>query len=400
MLIFFILLQDDELICNFMQNQFKLSVMKNKVSFIIAFLLLSVIVAYSQQTIVLKPGPSEGKDARVWSIYPNMISGDYPYMKANAWTWGGQFGIERSFIEFDLDSVPPNVEITSAYLSFFYHFLGGNIEQTHSGDNYSLIQRIVAPWNESTTSWDNQPMATSANEVIVHPSTEPQEDFLDIDVTDLVIDMLNDPENSHGFLFRLLNEEEYRRLAFASSDHPDPEKWPMLVITYDCDTPVVDFDFVVETEFVQFNDLSLNATSWYWDFGDGYFSVLQNPIHTYYSSGPYSVCLTVENDCGTDMMCDTVRPVIVSVNSNYSVNDIAIFPNPTNDYVRVAFGNLKVGYIDMFVLNTQGDILKESRDYFEEENAVTIDFSDYKPGIYYLKLISGDFNTVKKIIVR
>ncbi len=369
--------------------------------FVYALLFMMGFNSFSQETIILKPGPSEGKDARVWSINPNLISGDYEYMKANAWTWGGDFGIERSFIEFDLDSIPPNVEITSAQLSFFYHFLGGNIEQTHSGDNYSLIQRIVTPWSESGTSWNNQPGATSVNEVIVPPSTEPQQDFLDIDVTDLVIDMLDDPENSYGFLFRILNEEEYRRLAFASSDHPDPDKWPMLVITYDCDTPpLADFDFVVEDEFVQFNDLSLNATSWYWDFGDGYFSTLQNPLHTYYSSGPYSVCLTVENECGTDMTCDTVRPVIVSINSSKIESDISIYPNPTKGLVKITLKSPSSEYVDVFIINIQGKVLQENRYFIKNDSFITVDFSDYNPGVYYLKLVSDKINEVKKIVVK
>jgi len=45
---------------------------------------------------------------------------------------------------------------------------------------------------------------------------------------------------------------------------------------------------------VQFNDTSIGSpTSWYWDFGDGFASVLQNPSHTYTISGLYDVNLTI-----------------------------------------------------------------------------------------------------------
>lgn len=47
---------------------------------------------------------------------------------------------------------------------------------------------------------------------------------------------------------------------------------------------------------IQFNDHSQNATSWNWDFGDGYNSTNQNPIHTYSSAGTYTVNLTVINE--------------------------------------------------------------------------------------------------------
>jgi PKD repeat protein len=38
-----------------------------------------------------------------------------------------------------------------------------------------------------------------------------------------------------------------------------------------------------------------NVTSWFWDFGDGNYSTLQNPSHTYQDTGWYNVCLTVNN---------------------------------------------------------------------------------------------------------
>lgn len=42
-----------------------------------------------------------------------------------------------------------------------------------------------------------------------------------------------------------------------------------------------------------FQDTSLNAVSWLWDFGDGTTSTLQNPSHTYTSPGYHSVSLTI-----------------------------------------------------------------------------------------------------------
>ncbi len=50
---------------------------------------------------------------------------------------------------------------------------------------------------------------------------------------------------------------------------------------------------------VNFNGSSaLNVTSWSWDFGDGNTSTVQNPSHTYASTGLFDVSLTIDTDEG------------------------------------------------------------------------------------------------------
>lgn len=49
---------------------------------------------------------------------------------------------------------------------------------------------------------------------------------------------------------------------------------------------------------VQFTDTSSNATSWFWEFGDGATSTLQHPSHAYGSLGTYTVKLTITTPNG------------------------------------------------------------------------------------------------------
>jgi len=51
-----------------------------------------------------------------------------------------------------------------------------------------------------------------------------------------------------------------------------------------------------------------DITSWYWDFGDGTTSTLQNPIHAYNTMGTYNVCLTITALSGscTSVYCENV----------------------------------------------------------------------------------------------
>jgi uncharacterized protein (TIGR02145 family) len=70
--------------------------------------------------------------------------------------------------------------------------------------------------------------------------------------------------------------------------------------------------FVGDT--VWFTDLtSYNPTNWYWDFGDGNNSNLNNPIHVYSSPGNYTVSLTVSNNFGADSKSQSINVYGVAV---------------------------------------------------------------------------------------
>lgn len=84
-------------------------------------------------------------------------------------------------------------------------------------------------------------------------------------------------------------------------------------------TPVADFTSTPTGLDVDFVDASTGVpTGWFWDFGDGNTSTMQNPTHTYAAAGDYPVCLTVTNTCGTDSACDAT----VTVTTPGPANDL------------------------------------------------------------------------------
>jgi PKD repeat protein len=61
---------------------------------------------------------------------------------------------------------------------------------------------------------------------------------------------------------------------------------------------------------VQFNSsASLGASSYYWDFGDGTFSMLANPVKSYASPGTYGVTLTINGGISSNIKSYTVLTV-------------------------------------------------------------------------------------------
>ena len=62
--------------------------------------------------------------------------------------------------------------------------------------------------------------------------------------------------------------------------------------------PPIDSAMQVPNAEVIFTDLTPNAVSWFWDFGDGVVSSEENPSHTYQTPGEYIVTLSVSNESG------------------------------------------------------------------------------------------------------
>ncbi len=183
--------------------------------------------------ITLKPGGDLGKDALILSGLPNYNSEPHHEFMACAWTCQGSPCIDRGLIQFDLSFIPPNASLISAELNLYANTNPTTIPVANYGiNNAFLIQRITSPWNEFSVTWNNQPTTTIQNELLVPQSTSSNQNCLNLNVTNLVSDMLNDPLNSFGFMIKLANEVHYNGRDFASSDNLDSSTWPEIAVCY------------------------------------------------------------------------------------------------------------------------------------------------------------------------
>ena len=188
--------------------------MKRSLLFVVFSIATSV---FGQTTIVLQPGPVEGKDARINSL-ETYGSGSADELPVEAWTFLGTPGIDRALIEFDLSAIPASASITSANLTLYGTVgSGSGGHSTLSGSNEFYVRRVIEPWDEMSVSYAAQPAATTLNEIIAPASTSSDEDY-NIDVTVLVQDMVDDPSGSFGFKLQEVTESYYRRINFWSHD--------------------------------------------------------------------------------------------------------------------------------------------------------------------------------------
>ena len=77
-------------------------------------------------------------------------------------------------------------------------------------------------------------------------------------------------------------------------------------ITITCPLPKAAFTFQDADLEVNFTNTSINAISFYWDFGDNIIDTVQNSVHSYDSAGTYHVCLIATNLCGSNTFCNNI----------------------------------------------------------------------------------------------
>lgn len=123
-------------------------------------------------------------------------------------------------------------------------------------------------------------------------------------------------------------------------------------------SPIADFYFEpvipIANTPVQFTNVSINAASYFWGFGDGTNSVEVNPSHFYKRTGTYTVCLTAKStDNCADTVCKEVSADIIAA------ADVPTAFSPNGDgsneilYVRGA----AMETVDFRVYNRWGELV-------------------------------------------
>lgn len=201
---------------------------------VVSFLLCMFVWgnAFSQVELVLKPDAKAGKDAYISSLVPDDSFGDIDRHNTYAWTQNGAVNISRTLIDFNFPCIPPNAIIQEAKLKLFYYpnYPVSHIG-VHSGNTQMKIRRIVEPWNEDSTTWNNQPKVSPLNAVISNP-VDSDTANVELDLIPLFKDYLANPENSFGFMLSLLIEEPYSNVMVASSDIAEESRRPEFHIKY------------------------------------------------------------------------------------------------------------------------------------------------------------------------
>ncbi|MFI5219381.1 MAG: PKD domain-containing protein [Bacteroidia bacterium] len=92
---------------------------------------------------------------------------------------------------------------------------------------------------------------------------------------------------------------------YATPDAGTLTEWA-LTFSSSATVPSASFTSIANFLVVDFTNTSTNATTYFWDFGDGGTSSATNPSHTYATGGTYTVCLVATSGACSDSICQSV----------------------------------------------------------------------------------------------
>ncbi|MCD4793185.1 MAG: DNRLRE domain-containing protein [Bacteroidales bacterium] len=195
--------------------------------------------------LILQPNGDQGKDAQIWTYDPTGIidrGTNRTDIVIYEWTKNGAPTTKYGLIEFDLSDIPENSSISSAYLSLFFD--PESVDNQHifghcqlGGPNEAYLERITSTWEEPVC-WNTQPTTTEENRVLIPASSSPTQDYI-INVTLLTQDIIDNFDTSYGFMIKMVEAQYYKSLIFASSEHPNANLHPKLVVTYTYDNKLL-----------------------------------------------------------------------------------------------------------------------------------------------------------------
>lgn len=165
--------------------------------------------------------------------------------------------------------------------------------------------------------------------------------------------------------------------------------------------PQANFTYTLSGLALSVTDNSTGADMWAWDFGDTNTSDQQTPgVHTYATSGLYSVCLTVTNSAGSDQQCQTVSATGTGVEDIASLEAISVYPNPATDAAAISLSFTSTTEVTVELTNTVGQVLySESAVYTSGTETITLNTSELAEGTYFVNVRTEDGLATEKLVV-
>ena len=170
-----------------------------------------------------------------------------------------------------------------------------------------------------------------------------------------------------------------------------------------CSANYVAYPDSFNTGLVYYYDQSTGGPfySWFWDFGDGFTSTLQNPTHTYAQTGWYYICLTVFSLTDTCTYCDSLYVLKLAGIEELLLNGaINYFPNPSSGQTTIAYtlnesANVTVEIYDM--IGNKVEIVVNKTEQNAGNHEIKWNAEGKAEGIYFVRTTINDLTVIGKL---
>ena len=173
--------------------------------------------------------------------------------------------------------------------------------------------------------------------------------------------------------------------------------------------PAASFTENADTLFVPsatlyLTNTSTDASTYYWDFGDGSSSTDVNPWHNYSTPGQYTVLLVAySSSCGNDSALLTVEVFSAADIHEEQIVDFQISPNPTIGETSITLNSRYSGHSELILTNTEGRVIRVKPLQLQPgKNTFLLDFNELglAAGNYFLRLSTNSSQTTRPIVFR
>jgi len=170
------------------------------------------------------------------------------------------------------------------------------------------------------------------------------------------------------------------------------------------EAPIADFTFEIDYNQVNFTNLSANATSIVWDFGDGIISSDFEPNHSFAldnSNGSgYIVTLTVSNEACPDSEKAQQVFITTGIDDFIEKRGIAVYPNPSRGefFIEVASVN-QDGLLRIFDQSGKVVVTRNIQKSFSDSR-IEFDLKGLPGGLYFLTIQYPDKVIKAKLIIQ
>lgn len=165
--------------------------------------------------------------------------------------------------------------------------------------------------------------------------------------------------------------------------------------------PSADFSSFVDVDSMKVTNVSVNADSYHWDFGDGDTSNEASPYHLYDTSGVYTVTLTAYNYCGSDEQTKSVTIDIPtgSLRAMEAWTHCLVYPSPASSLIHIELQNTLSSEVQINLIDQQARVVKSLNSFkYKETEKYELDVNELAAGLYLLQ-INMEGNQITRSIV-